>query len=69
MSLRAYQLRFDDRGTMCPAGVIEPEQTTTVILLDGPVGDATGMGITLEPVGGALQPTSRPLTVVSFPSG
>ncbi|MET9953863.1 anti-sigma factor [Streptomyces sp. NPDC006339] len=63
---KVYQLWFDDRGTMRPAGLFAPDRATTVTLLDGPVGQATGMGITLEPAGGSPQPTSPPLTLTAF---
>ncbi|MFJ8663516.1 anti-sigma factor domain-containing protein [Streptomyces sp. NPDC093795] len=65
---KVYQLWYQDRGAMRPAGLIEPDRTTTVTLLDGPVGRARGMGITLEPAGGSPQPTSAPLALTSFPT-
>lgn len=65
---KVYQLWFDDGGTMRPAGLMDPDSTTTVTLLDGPVGRATGMGLTLEPSGGSPRPTTTPLAVVAFPA-
>ncbi|MET9375448.1 anti-sigma factor [Streptomyces sp. NPDC002992] len=65
---KVYQLWFDDQGTMRPAGVIDPDRTSSVTLLDGPVAEATGMGITLEPAGGSPQPTTPPLALTRFPT-
>ncbi|MBT2493517.1 anti-sigma factor [Streptomyces sp. ISL-96] len=65
---KVYQLWFNDEGTMRSAGLIDPDRTSTITLLDGPVDKATGIGITLEPAGGSPQPTSPPLTLTPFPS-
>lgn len=35
--------------------------------MDGPVGEAGGMGITVEPAGGSPQPTSDPLVEMALP--
>ncbi|MDV5145077.1 anti-sigma factor [Streptomyces sp. SBC-4] len=64
---KVYQLWFDDRGTMRPAGLIDPEHTTGATLMDGPVDGATGMGITVEPAGGSDRPTSPPIALAAFP--
>ncbi|MFE5942842.1 anti-sigma factor domain-containing protein [Streptomyces sp. NPDC056480] len=65
---KVYQLWFDDRGTMRPAGLIDPDRTTTATLMDGPVDGATGMGITIEPAGGSSRPTSPPIALAAFPA-
>ncbi|MFG3343602.1 anti-sigma factor domain-containing protein [Streptomyces sp. NPDC048018] len=65
---KVYQLWFDDGGTMRSAGLMDPDSTTTVTLLDGPVDRATGVGVTLEPAGGSPEPTTAPLAVVAFPA-
>ncbi|MEV6650573.1 anti-sigma factor [Streptomyces sp. NPDC051219] len=65
---KVYQLWFDDGGAMRSAGLMEPYEDSTAVLMDGPVGSATGMGITVEPAGGSPQPTSDPLGLLSFPS-
>ncbi|MFD0023322.1 anti-sigma factor domain-containing protein [Streptomyces sp. NPDC058382] len=68
---KVYQLWFDDGGTMRSAGLMQaagPASTTYASLLDGPVGGATGMGITVEPSGGSKQPTSTPLALMKLPS-
>ncbi|WP_327711970.1 anti-sigma factor [Streptomyces sp. NBC_00464] len=68
---KVYQLWFDDDGTMRSAGLMRaagPTSTTYATLLDGPVDDATGMGVTVEPAGGSAQPTSAPLALIDLPS-
>ncbi|MFE4862162.1 anti-sigma factor domain-containing protein [Streptomyces sp. NPDC056670] len=63
---KVYQLWFDDAGTMRPAGLMNPAHSTEAVLLSGPVDQASGMGITVEPAGGSPAPTSAPLAVMSF---
>ncbi|MEU3747687.1 MULTISPECIES: anti-sigma factor domain-containing protein [Streptomyces] len=65
---KVYQLWFNDRGTMRPAGLIDPDHTTTAMVMDGPVEGATGMGVTLEPAGGSARPTSPPIALATFPA-
>ncbi|MFJ7258360.1 anti-sigma factor domain-containing protein [Streptomyces sp. NPDC098085] len=68
---KVYQLWFDDGGTMRSAGLIAAADTSPAphaTLLDGPVGSATGVGITMEPAGGSAQPTSAPMALLDFPS-
>ncbi|WP_456107181.1 anti-sigma factor [Peterkaempfera bronchialis] len=62
-----YQLWFDDAGTMRPAGLLPaPRSSAVAVLLDGPVGRATGVGITVEAAGGSTRPTTAPLALVLF---
>ncbi|MCQ6554216.1 anti-sigma factor [Streptomyces sp. C10-9-1] len=63
-----YQLWYDDEGGMRPAGLMDPSQTAQVLLMDGPLDGATGMGVTVEPAGGSPQPTSAPVALMSFPA-
>ncbi|UCM90492.1 anti-sigma factor [Streptomyces marincola] len=63
-----YQLWFADDGAMRPAGLLDPEATQQALLMDGPLAEASGMGITVEPAGGSRQPTSEPLAVLAFGS-
>jgi anti-sigma-K factor RskA len=65
---KVYQLWFDDGGTMRSAGLMDPRPGGRSVLLDGPVGRATGMGITVEPAGGSSEPTSVPLALMAFPA-
>ncbi|MDJ0382726.1 anti-sigma factor [Streptomyces sp. G-G2] len=66
---RVYQLWFaDPAGSMRPAGLMDPARPDAPALLAGPVGAATGVGVTLEPAGGSPAPTSAPLVVLAFPA-
>ncbi|WP_432196292.1 anti-sigma factor [Streptomyces sp. bgisy027] len=65
---RVYQLWFDDRGTMRPAGLMDPRRADQTVLLRGAVDGAHGMGITVEPAGGSPEPTSAPVAVMDFPA-
>ncbi|WP_413755735.1 anti-sigma factor domain-containing protein [Streptomyces sp. MMBL 11-3] len=65
---KVYQLWFDDGGTMRSAGLMDPGRTARPVLLEGAVGGASGMGITVEPAGGSTQPTSSPLALMTFPA-
>ena len=65
---KVYQLWFNDRGTMRSAGLLDGSSGTTSMLMEGQVGRATGMGITVEPAGGSKQPTSDPLALMEFPA-
>ncbi|MFJ4877613.1 anti-sigma factor domain-containing protein [Streptomyces sp. NPDC088745] len=65
---KTYQLWFNDAGTMRSAGLLDPAATTGAVLLDGPVGKASGMGITVEPSGGSPAPTSDPVALMEFPA-
>ncbi|MEU7017104.1 anti-sigma factor [Streptomyces sp. NPDC046385] len=60
-----YQLWLDHEGTMPPAGFIHADGT---VLLDGDPADATGVGLTLEPAGGSVRPTTRPLLLLALPA-
>jgi anti-sigma factor RsiW len=65
---KTYQLWFNDAGTMRPAGLVAPGAADQTVLLKGPIGPAEGMGITVEPTGGSLHPTSAPLALMAFPT-
>ncbi|MBC9719257.1 anti-sigma factor [Streptomyces sp. TRM66268-LWL] len=65
---KVYQLWFDDGGQMRSAGLLSTPDTSSATLLDGPVGNASGMGVTVEPAGGSDQPTTAPLGLMSFPA-
>ncbi|MEU8350752.1 anti-sigma factor [Streptomyces sp. NPDC048845] len=65
---RVYQLWFDDHGTMRPAGVMDLRAEAGAVLLEGRVGEAVGLGITVEPAGGSPRPTGEPLAVMEFPA-
>ncbi|WP_052852848.1 anti-sigma factor [Streptomyces avicenniae] len=65
---KVYQLWFDEDGRMRPAGLLDPAADGETVLMDGALGGASGMGVTLEPDGGSPQPTSDPLAVMAFPT-
>ncbi|GAA2980366.1 anti-sigma factor [Streptomyces fulvorobeus] len=65
---KVYQLWFDEGGTMRSAGLMDPSAASEAVLMDGEVAGASGMGITVEPVGGSEQPTSAPLALMSLPA-
>ncbi|MGW2562221.1 anti-sigma factor [Streptomyces sp. NPDC001514] len=65
---KVYQLWFADGGTMRPAGLLDSSGSPEALLMDGPVGRATAMGVTVEPAGGSPAPTSEPLAVLDFPA-
>ncbi|WP_037603402.1 anti-sigma factor [Streptacidiphilus rugosus] len=65
---KVYQLWYDDAGTMRPAGLVTPAAPDQTVLLAGQVGNAAGMGITVEPAGGSLHPTSAPIALMRFPA-
>jgi hypothetical protein len=65
---KVYQLWFDDHGTMRSAGLMNQASTSNTVLLDGSAGGASGIGITVEPTGGPVQPTSAPLALLTFPT-
>ncbi|MFC8131219.1 anti-sigma factor domain-containing protein [Streptomyces sp. NPDC057302] len=65
---KVYQLWFNDDGTMRSAGLMDPGRSTEAVLLDGPVDQASGIGITVEPAGGSKEPTTDPVALMNFPS-
>ncbi|MER5252789.1 MULTISPECIES: anti-sigma factor [unclassified Streptomyces] len=65
---KVYQLWFNDDGTMRSAGLMDPARGTEAVLLDGPVDQASGIGITVEPTGGSEEPTSDPVALMNFPT-
>ncbi|MFD7613170.1 anti-sigma factor domain-containing protein [Streptomyces sp. NPDC059828] len=64
---KVYQLWFADGTTMRPAGLLASSGSAETVLMEGAVGPATGMGVTVEPAGGSSQPTSQPLALLDFP--
>ncbi|WP_442817394.1 anti-sigma factor [Streptomyces sp. NBC_01216] len=65
---KVYQLWYDDAGTMRSAGLMDADAPAAARLLAGPVNQASGMGVTVEPAGGSPQPTSEPVALIAFPS-
>lgn len=63
---RTYELWYDDAGTMRPAGLMDPAVRDHALVLDGRVGAASGMGVTVEPAGGSPRPTGDPVALLTF---
>lgn len=60
---KVYQVWFaTPEDDMVPAGVMEPTPDQTLVL-DGSAARATGVGITVEPLGGSEAPTSDPIVL------
>ncbi|MFG3489446.1 anti-sigma factor domain-containing protein [Streptomyces sp. NPDC047972] len=64
---KVYQLWYDDGGSMRSAGLMDPGATAEATLLEGPVRQASGVGVTVEPAGGSPSPTSDPVAVLALP--
>ncbi|MFJ2771175.1 anti-sigma factor domain-containing protein [Streptomyces sp. NPDC087300] len=65
---KVYQLWFDDEGKMRSAGLLNDSGGTNATLLEGSVGTASGMGVTVEPSGGSPEPTTDPIGLMKFPA-
>lgn len=63
-----YQAWFiSTDGEARSAGVLDGRASEDrLVLLEGPVLDATAVGLTVEPEGGSVQPTSDPVAVVAL---
>ncbi|MER5863421.1 anti-sigma factor [Kitasatospora sp. NPDC002040] len=59
-----YELWFNDAGTMRPAGLMPA--TDGALLLDGAIGGAAGIGVTVEPSGGSSRPSGTPVLLLPF---
>ncbi|MFE9258042.1 anti-sigma factor domain-containing protein [Streptomyces sp. NPDC006879] len=65
---KVYELWYDDSGTPRRAGTLTGKGNWHIQLLDGPVDQATAVGITVEPTGGSTQPTTDPIGVIDLPA-
>ncbi|MGX1480811.1 UNVERIFIED_CONTAM: anti-sigma factor RsiW [Streptomyces canus] len=65
---RVYQLWYAESGQYRPAGLLSTAGGDEARVLDGPLGGATGVCVTVEPAGGSRQPTTHPLGVISVPA-
>ncbi|OEV06761.1 anti-sigma factor, partial [Streptomyces nanshensis] len=64
---KVYQLWFADGKKMRPAGLVDSHGDSTAQLMEGKVGRASAMGVTVEPAGGSPQPTTEPLALMKLP--
>jgi anti-sigma-K factor RskA len=62
---KTYQLWFADGGKMRPAGLLAHDGG---LLMEGDLGSAGGVGVTVEPSTGSAQPTTDPLTLLELPA-
>ncbi|MFD3520826.1 anti-sigma factor domain-containing protein [Streptomyces sp. NPDC058653] len=65
---KVYQLWFSDGGSMRDAGLMDSSAASGPVLMAGSVGEASAMGITVEPAGGSDRPTSDPLALMDLPA-
>ncbi|MFC8131731.1 anti-sigma factor domain-containing protein [Streptomyces sp. NPDC057302] len=63
---KVYALWFDDGGAMRPAGLLDGGRSNRITLMDGTIGRATGVGITVEPSGGSRTPTLPPVGLIDL---
>lgn len=64
---RTYQLWYARPGQgLVSAGLLAPGDDGHAAVLEGPLGDATAVGLTVEPAGGSAEPTTEPLLVVEL---
>ncbi|MFE5735469.1 anti-sigma factor domain-containing protein [Streptomyces sp. NPDC056528] len=62
---RVYELWYAaEAGDLRPAGLLPGTGRAAARLLEGPLGDAVAVGVTVEPAGGSEQPTTEPLGIV-----
>lgn len=60
---KSYELWFISASGAVPAGLMDSPKAPAMQLLDGPLGSATHIGITVEPAGGSPAPTTEPILV------
>ncbi|MEV6572452.1 anti-sigma factor [Streptomyces sp. NPDC051577] len=65
---QVYKLWYDDAGTTRPAGTLRGGDNWHVKLLDGPVDQATSVGVTIESAAGSVGPTTEPVGVIDIPA-
>ncbi|PZT68254.1 hypothetical protein DN402_08135 [Streptomyces sp. SW4] len=65
---RVYELWYAESGRYRPAGLLGAVDGRGTRVLDGPMGGATAVCVTVEPAGGSPRPTSDPLVYVSLPA-
>ncbi|MGW1251614.1 anti-sigma factor [Streptomyces sp. NPDC002535] len=62
---RVYELWYaGEAGDLRPAGLLDDTGDRATHVLDGPLGNAVAVGITVEPAGGSEQPTTEPLGII-----
>jgi anti-sigma-K factor RskA len=64
---QTYQLWAIDESGAASVGLLEPTAADSTTLLHIPVG-STAFGMTVEPLGGSGQPTSKPVLLLELPA-
>ncbi len=63
----AYQLWYiPESGAPRPAGFLDAPGARSPTVLDGALGDASSVGVTVEPAGGSPAPTTEPVLLLSL---
>ncbi|MGN9795992.1 anti-sigma factor [Streptomyces sp. OZ13] len=65
---QVYELWYAEGEQYRPAGLLPGSGGRQARVLDGPLKEATAVCITVEPVGGSLQPTTDPLAYIHVPA-
>ncbi|MFD4260427.1 anti-sigma factor domain-containing protein [Streptomyces sp. NPDC058534] len=65
---QVYELWYGKGAEHRPAGLLSGAGGDLAHVMEGPLGGATTVGITVEPAGGSPQPTTTPLGVISLPA-
>ncbi|MCT9140128.1 anti-sigma factor [Streptomyces violarus] len=65
---RVYQLWYAESGQFRPAGLLSTAGGGHAEVLEGRLGGATAVCLTVEPAGGSRQPTTHPVGVISVPA-
>ncbi|MFF9016702.1 anti-sigma factor domain-containing protein [Streptomyces sp. NPDC014870] len=64
---KVYELWYaGEGGDYRPAGLLAGAGDRAARVLEGPLGDAVAVCLTVEPAGGSTQPTTEPLGVISI---
>ena len=65
---KTYQLWYmDSAGNARSAGFVQPgAHNAAAQVLNGSIGDATLVGVTVEPTGGSPQPTTKPVLALTL---
>ncbi|MFB6768285.1 anti-sigma factor domain-containing protein [Streptomyces sp. NPDC056337] len=65
---QVYELWYARGDEHWPAGLLPGTGGDLAHVMDGPLRQATTVGITVEPAGGSPQPTTKPLGVIALPA-
>ncbi|MGP4091372.1 anti-sigma factor domain-containing protein [Streptomyces sp. KR55] len=65
---RVYQLWYGYEGRYRPAGLVSSAGGPQAQVLEGRLGEATAVCVTVEPAGGSPQPTSDLLAIIPVPA-